>query len=211
MAKPGSGGTAEVGPILICADCDTVYKPFELAEGQAAYCVACHRQIARRSSLRGTDYLALTLAAAIFFLIANIAPVLSITMNGTHTTVNVWQAALSMRETAVELAAIALLITTCLVPLAQLTLLLGILLPTQLGWRVPGLDRLLIALHHLRPWGMAEVFFLGCLVVIVKLASWMPISAGPGLWTLGAFTLLLAILSLFDTRTFWATIERGPV
>jgi paraquat-inducible protein A len=116
-----------------------------------------------------------------------------------------------MRETAVELAAIALLITTCLVPLAQLTLLLGILLPTQLGWRVPGLDRLLIALHHLRPWGMAEVFFLGCLVVIVKLASWMPIYAGPGLWTLGAFTLLLAILSRFDTHTFWATIERGPV
>jgi paraquat-inducible protein A len=196
---------------VICPDCDAVYRPFELQEGEAAYCEICHGRLARHSRLANADYLALTLAAAIFFLIANIAPVLTITLNGIHTTVNVWRAALSMREAAVEPAAIALLITTCLVPVAQMTLLLWILLPTQLSRRVPGLDRLLIVLHKLRPWGMAEVFFLGSLVVIVKLASWMPIAAGPGLWTLGAFTILLATISRFDTGPFWATIARGRV
>jgi paraquat-inducible protein A len=210
MPKQGSDRPADLGPLVICPDCDATYKPFELREGEAAYCTICGGRLARHSQLRSADYLALTLAAAIFFLIANIAPVLSITINGIHTTVNVWQAALSMREAAVEPAAFALLITTCLVPLAQMSLLLWILLPTQLSHRVAGLNHLLIVLHQLRPWGMAEVFFLGSLVVIVKLASWMPIAAGPGLWTLGAFTILLAIISRFDTGPFWATIARDP-
>jgi paraquat-inducible protein A len=210
MSKQIGDRPAEAEPVVICPDCDAVYEPFELKEGETAHCIICHRQLARHSRLGNADYLALTLAASIFFLIANTAPVLSISVNGLHTTVNVWQAALSMREAAVEPAAVALLMTTCVVPLTQLTLLLWILLPTQLALRVPGLDRVLVVLHQLRPWGMAEVFCLGALVVIVKLASWMPIAAGPGLWTLGAFTLLLAILSRFDASTFWARIERGP-
>ncbi|HEY2534734.1 MAG TPA: paraquat-inducible protein A [Xanthobacteraceae bacterium] len=209
MSKPVNDRAADAGPVVICHDCDAVYKPFELGEGEAAHCIVCHAQLARHSRLGSAEYLALTLAASIFFLIANIAPVLSITINGMHTTVNVWQAALSMRETAVEPAAVALAVTTCIVPLAQLSLLLWILVPTMLARSVPGLAHALVALHLLRPWGMAEVFFLGALVVIVKLAGFMPISSGPGLWTLGAFTLLLAILSRFETRTFWAKIERG--
>jgi paraquat-inducible protein A len=209
MPKPVSDRAADVGAVVICPDCDAVYEPFELGEGEAAHCVVCHAQLARHSRLGSAEYLALTLAASIFFLIANIAPVLSITINGMHTTVNVWQAALSMRETAVEPAAIALAVTTCIVPLAQLSLLLWILVPTILARQVHGLAHVLVALHLLRPWGMAEVFCLGALVVIVKLAGFMPISAGPGLWTLGAFTLLLGILSRFESRTFWAKIERG--
>jgi paraquat-inducible protein A len=147
----------------------------------------------------------------IFFIVANIAPVLSISVNGTHTTVNLWQAALSMRDPAVEPAAVALLMTTCVVPLIQLALLLFILLPSVLARRAPKLACLLVTLHRLRPWGMVEVFFLGSLVVIVKLAAWMPIAAGPGLWTLGAFTLLLATLSRFDTAPFWAIVERDSL
>jgi paraquat-inducible protein A len=206
-----SEGPTKIEPVVICPDCDAVYDGFELREGETAHCGACHRQLAMYSHLGNSDYLALTLAASIFFLIANVEPVLSITVNGVYTTVNVWQAALSMRETAVAPAAIALLLTTCVVPVSQLSLLLWILVPNQLAWKVPGLRHALIALHHLRPWGMAEVFCLGALVVIVKIASRMPVQAGPGLWTLGAFTLLLAILSRFDTRSFWAKIKRVPM
>ena len=207
----GNDRRARPDAVTICAGCDAVYDSFELRRGEAAHCAVCRGLLARRSRLTAADCLALTLAAMIFFIVANIAPVLSISMNGTRTTVNVWQAALSMRDPAVEPAAVALLMTTCVVPLIQLTLLLLILLPSMFARRVPRLAYLLVTLHRLRPWGMVEVFFLGSLVVIVKLAGWMPIAAGPGLWTLGAFTLLLAVLSRFDTGQFWAIVERDSL
>ena len=59
-------------------------------------------------------------------------------------------------------------------------------------------------LHEVRPWAMAEVFFLGSLVVVVKVAGWIPIAIGPGLWALAAFSLLVAAVARFDSADLWA-------
>jgi paraquat-inducible protein A len=206
---PVSNGSPGECEVTICPECDAVYGRFELRRGEIAYCGLCRGLLARHTRLSTSDYFALTIAATIFFIVANTAPVLSVRLNGTHTIVNVWLAAFSMRGLAVVPAAVALLATTCIVPAVQLMLLLLILLPIPFTQRPAVMSHLLVTLHRLRPWGMVEVFFLGSLVVIVKLSSFMPISAGPGLWTLAAFTILLAILSRFDSRSIWVSLERG--
>jgi paraquat-inducible protein A len=59
-------------------------------------------------------------------------------------------------------------------------------------------------LHRMRPWSMTEVFLLGALVAIVKLANWVPITAGAGLWAIAALTMVLALLGRCDAASWWS-------
>ena len=51
---------------------------------------------------------------------------------------------------------------------------------------------------------MTEVFLLGALVAMVKLSSWVSVVAGVGLWALAALTIILAVLSKYESRSWWA-------
>jgi paraquat-inducible protein A len=51
---------------------------------------------------------------------------------------------------------------------------------------------------------MTEVFLLGALVAVVKLANWVPIAVGAGIWAMAALTLVLAVLGRCDPASWWA-------
>jgi hypothetical protein len=38
----------------------------------------------------------------------------------------------------------------------------------------------------------------------VKLAKWVPISAGPGIWAIAALTAVLALLGRCDPASWWS-------
>jgi paraquat-inducible protein A len=61
----------------------------------------------------------------------------------------------------------------------------------------------------MRPWSMTEVFLLGALVAIVKLANWVPITAGPGIWAIAALTMVLALLGRRDPASWWSIAPAG--
>jgi len=75
----------------------------------------------------------------------------------------------------------------------------------------PARGRLVGVLQQVRPWSMVEVFMLGVLVAIVKLAALAEIVPGPALW---ACATLIIVLSLLKTRVrpedFWAWSQGGP-
>jgi uncharacterized paraquat-inducible protein A len=50
---------------------------------------------------------------------------------------------------------------------------------------------------------MVEVFFLGTLIVIVKVGGWVSMVLGPGMFSLAAFSVLLATLHRFDSASLW--------
>jgi hypothetical protein len=45
---------------------------------------------------------------------------------------------------------------------------------------------------------------LGALVAIVKLANWVPITAGAGIWAIAALTAVLALLGRCDPASWWS-------
>ncbi|MBW2563631.1 MAG: paraquat-inducible protein A, partial [Deltaproteobacteria bacterium] len=90
-----------------------------------------------------------------------------------------------------ELAALVLF-TTFLTPFIQLSGMLYVLLPlkfNRLPWRLPYIFRFL---QNIQPWGMMEVFMLGILVAIVKLAKMASIIPGIALYSFAALILVLA-------------------
>jgi len=189
--------------LVICPHCDTVHRAVSLASGDIACCVRCNAVLARYHRIEANQVLALAVAAAILFVVASVTPVLSIELGGLQTQANVWTSALSMERGWISAAALVLAATTFLIPMLQIGLLLWLLSFAQVRRRAPGFTGALVALHWLRPWSMTEVFLLGTLVALVKLSSWVSIAPGVGMWALAGLTILLAILSQCESRSWW--------
>jgi paraquat-inducible protein A len=83
-----------------------------------------------------------------------------------------------------------------------------LLLPLRSGRVAPGAHRILRIVQATRPWGMVEVFLLGVLVSLVKLAHVAVIHPGPALWAFGALMVTMASAAMtFDARAVWARLE----
>jgi paraquat-inducible protein A len=192
-----------VNSILICRDCDTVYRAVPLSRGDVAVCRRCDAVLARYFGANAETGLALVCAAAIFFAIANLTPILSIDIGGVETQANIWFAVRSLQQGWISVAALGLAFTTFLVPAVQIALLLWVLLFARLGLRPPAFGPIMKLLHRMRPWSMTEVFLLGALVAIVKLSNWVPITTGAGIWAMAALTTVLALLGRCDPASWW--------
>jgi paraquat-inducible protein A len=169
--------------------------------------MACGRVLARHHSLSVDQVFALTVAAAVLFLIANSYPLMTIELGGMRTEATVWGAALLMLHGWAAWPAAVIALSMFILPLLQIGLLLWVLAFARLGRRAPGLRGLMVTLHRSRPWSMTEVFLLGALVAIVKLSSWVHVAPGIGIWALAGLTILLAILSMVESRFWWALLR----
>jgi paraquat-inducible protein A len=193
-----------VNQILICRDCDAVYRAIPLQRGDVAVCRRCDAVLARYFSANVESGLALVCAAAIFFAIANLTPILSIDIAGMETKANVWFAVRSLQQGWISIAAFGLAFTTFVIPALQIALLFWVLLFARAGHHPPGFAPIMRLLHRVRPWSMTEVFLLGALVAIVKLANWVPITAGVGIGAIAALTIVLALLGRCDPESWWS-------
>jgi paraquat-inducible protein A len=175
--------------------------------GDVAICKRCDSILARSLQIEARTGLALVIACAALFAIANLNPILSIQIAGSETDANVWYAVRSLETGWISVAAAGLAFTTFLVPAVQIVLLFWVLAFVCAGMRPPFFKRVMVLLHRLRPWSMSEIFLLGALVAIVKLANWVPITAGAGLWALAALITILAILGRCDPSSWWALAD----
>ena len=189
--------------LLVCPQCDVLHRTVLLRRHEIAACIACGDVLARHRSLSIDQMLALTMAAALLFLMANAYPLMVVEVGGMHTEATVWGAALPMLHDWMMWPAAVLALTMFILPLLQIALRLWLLTFARLGQRAPGSRGALVALHRLRPWSMTEVFLLGALVAIVKLSSWVQVIPGVGIWALASLTILLTILNAVEPRLWW--------
>jgi paraquat-inducible protein A len=170
-------------------------------------CIECGCVLGRHRSFSVDQLLALTSAAAVLFLIANVYPLMSVDLSGMHTEATIWGAALLMLNGWTMWPASVLAISMFILPLLQIALLSWVLVFARCQRHAPGLRAVLVALHRFRPWSMAEVFLLGALVALVKLSSWLQVIPGVGLWALGCLTILLTVLSMVESQFWWSLLR----
>lgn len=153
--------------------------------------------------------LALTVGAAVLFLVANSSPLLGITLQGDGNAVNLLQAVRSLWNQGMHLISSVVFVTTFLVPALELTMLLYLLVPLRFNHTPTGSFLAMRVLQTIKPWSMQEVFMLGILVSLVKLVKDFRIVPGVALWSFGALTLVLAALaSSFNPRDVWAHLDK---
>ena len=190
--------------MIACHQCDLLHRVRPLTHGGVAQCMRCGAVLYRRKKDSLNRTLALAIAGIILFVVANTYPFLAIKSEGLmqETTLLAGVKELYVQNMW-ELSALVL-ITTFLMPFIQLSGMIYVLLPlkfNRLPWRLPFIFRFL---QNIKPWGMMEVFMLGILVAIVKLAKMANIIPGIALYSFGALILVLAgAMASLDPDIVW--------
>ncbi len=194
---------------MACPECDLLSGMPELEPGQRAVCDRCGCVL---SVCLGDPYgraLSYAIAALVMLGVAMSFPFLSITASGVTNSMTLLQTVSYLLSYGAD--AIATLVFVFVILLPALMLLLMVLLAASL--KRGSFPSLLLAparwLFHLNGWAMVEVFSIGVIVSLVKLAAMAKVSLGTSLWAYLAFSVLfLMAFSSLDRWTVWRSIER---
>lgn len=192
---------------VVCEECDAVFARTELQPGEIAECSRCGARLYRRHRFDIQIMLALTLAAAIVFVIANAYPVVTVDAQGARNAATIWGAVIATWNSGVAPVAVLAALLVFFFPLSQILLFASVLLPLHGGRRPRHFAGAMQALSLMQPWSMAEVFLLGALVAVVKLAGMVTVIPGIGLWSFAVLTFLLTALTSFDLKDLWDLAE----
>jgi paraquat-inducible protein A len=195
---------------IICEHCDSLYQAQPLNKGEAAYCLRCAALLDRGHRMTIEQMLALSIAAGILFIFANVFPVISISMKGLYNEVTLWGSVEALAQGQITLIALVAGLAIILAPALQIALLFWVLVHAHRNEIAPGFRTCMRTLEHLRPWSMLEVCLLGILVAIVKLAGMLDVHPGVGLWAMAMLMVLIVLIAGKDIRRLWDELGVEP-
>jgi len=193
------------GALTACHECDLLQREAALPQGGIVHCARCGAELFRSHPHSLERSLALTVSAVVLFVIANSFPIVGLQLDGQVIQTTLFNTVRTLWHEEMKLVAALVFVTTIAMPALQLFAVAYLLLPLRFG-RVPARFALVFRiLQTVRPWGMVEVFMLGVLVSLVKLAHLAGVVAGIALWSFAALMLVMAGLgAVFDARGLWA-------
>ena len=192
---------------VACRSCDLLQRVPPLPRGGKARCPRCGDVVAARPADPLDAPLALTIAAAIAFAVANATPMLRLSAAGREAQTTLPGGALAMWQAGSEATALAVAFCAVVAPACHLLLLLAVLLAARRPPAPPWVGAAMRWLERVRPWAMTEVLLLGVLVALTKIAQLASVAPGPGLFALLAVVLLVpAIATTFDADEVWRRI-----
>jgi paraquat-inducible protein A len=151
--------------------------------------------------------LALALAAAVAFVVANSLPLMELSAFGRSGSTTIAGAAWQMWLQGELLTGALVAVCAVIAPGAYLLSLMVLLVALRRSPAPKWTRTLMSSIHLVQMWSMPEVVMLGILVASSRIAQVASITAGFGLVALGAVVLLLpAIVQKFDAREFWRRI-----
>ena len=193
-----------MGALVACHECDLLQREALLLGGGSVRCGRCGAELYRDRPASLDRTLALTAGALVLFAIANSFPILGLALQGQVIDATLWDTVRRLWDEDMKSVAALVFATTIAVPLLELCALAYLLVPVRFGHLPPHFPLVFRALQAVRPWGMVEVFMLGVLVSLVKLAHLAGVVPGIALWSFGALMLVMAAISaVFDPRALW--------
>ena len=194
--------------LIACHECDLLQREIALPPGGTACCSRCGAVLYRNIPDSLDRTLAYTLGAAVLFIVANLSPIVGLDAQGNHTSTTLFGTVRTLYDTDMTSVAALVFVTTILMPTLDIGAMLYMLLPLKFGWVPKGLPAMFRLVQTVRPWGMVEVFMLGTLVSLAKLAHIAAVLPGVALWSFGALMFLVAAAaSSFDARELWARAD----
>ncbi|MDT9645311.1 MULTISPECIES: paraquat-inducible protein A [Pseudomonas] len=167
--------------LVACHECDLLMRKLKLALGEKAQCPRCGYELYAHRHNVVERSLALVIAALLLYVPANFLPIMQLNLLGQSSEDTVWSGVQGLFDTGMEGVAVVVFLCSMGIPLLKLICQLLVLL--SIRWDIGRSYGLLLyrIYHHLRDWGMLEVYLMGVLVAIVKLADMASITVGLGL------------------------------
>lgn len=201
---PVAAGEHGVPALIACHECDFVQRHVHVPNGATVRCLRCNSVIYRHPDKSFDHAIAWSLTGLILLLLANVFPVLHLSVSGHHTDTSLISGAVALYRGGQPGVAGLVIFILIVAPALLFLLQIGVLLPLRNGLlppRFPAAMRLLSRVNH---WVMFDVFMLAVIVAVVKLSSLAEVTPGPGLW---AFLVLMIAATVsvisYDRHVLW--------
>ncbi|MCE8031926.1 paraquat-inducible protein A [Billgrantia tianxiuensis] len=195
-----------------CHECDWLVALPPLRPGQQADCPRCGHTLVTRHHRPAQRSMALAMAAMVALLLAISFPFVSFSVGGLGNRIELTQTATTLIGFDQPLVAIAVIMTIAVLPGLYLLGVMWLQLGLLQGQPLPASRGIARTLAHLNPWMMADVFIIGALVSLIKVADLAQIELGLSFWAFCAFALLLlATTQSIDSDWMWFSLAGEPL
>ena len=195
---------------IVCPTCDQVQIIETLAPGTVAECCRCGSVISAHKAGSLGRTAALSLAALILYMPANLYPILRMNLYGAYSENTIWQGVKNLVENNEWLVGSIVFCASILIPFLKLLTLFFLVVTAKLKsarWRQQRtwMYKVIVVIG---PWAMLDVFLMAILVALVKLQQLATILPGPGLLAFTTMVVLTILASAsFDPKLIWGTSE----
>ena len=192
--------------ILICTECHELNRQEEDCDEQT--CTRCGALVHARRPNSLTRTWALLITAAILYIPANFLPIMQLNLLGQSSEDTVWSGVVGLFDTGMQGVAAVVFLCSMGIPLLKLLCQLAVLL--SIRWNIGRNYGLLLyrIYHHMKDWGMLEVYLMGVLVAIVKLADMASITIGLGLVCFVSLLMVQVLLEVvMSPHQIWQALS----
>ena len=193
--------------LIACHECDLLQRILPLPEGGRAKCVRCGALLYSHKIDSLDRTLSLVIAGLILFFFPTSFPLLELKNKGIVQETTLIEGVKTLYNQKMWGLSGLVFLTCILVPFIQLSGLIYILFPLKYH-RLPPMTAILFRfIRKMQPWSMMEVFMLGILVSIVKLAKTASIIPGISLYSFAALIIVLAgVAASLDPHIIWERV-----
>jgi paraquat-inducible protein A len=212
MTRDHAASTAADAGLLNCHSCSLLVRRPSAAGRRILRCPRCGACLHPRKPNSITRTWALVIAAAIFYIPANLLPVTITTYLGSTQSDTIMSGVIFFMQTGSWGIALIIFVASIVVPLVKLITLSGLLLSVQRRsrWRPGERTRLYRITELVGRWSMLDVFVVTVLVALVRLGYLTTIEAGIGIVYFAAVVVMTMIAATtFDPRLIWDVLENN--
>jgi len=193
---------------IACPSCDLLTHVGVLRNGDTASCPRCGCFLTRYRQDAYQRILAFASSGLVFLILANSYPFLSLSTSGLESVMTLRQTPGALWNNGMEEVAVMVAAFIIVIPGAVLIMLLALAVPLNQNRYYPWLATVARSIFVAYNWSMAEVFIIGVIVALVKIAALATVVVGFSFWAYAAFVICftLAIASL-DRYQCWERIE----
>jgi paraquat-inducible protein A len=200
--------TSKSSSLLCCPDCDALFSAPVVLEHERVVCPRCRANLFSRRPNFVHRATALVFAAAIFFILANSFPFLTLRADYRESYMHLGGCVSGLEEQGFPVLAATVAVFTLAAPTLLIGALLYVLVPLLRGRRLPWALPLCRTIQEARRWNMVEVFLLGVVVSLLKLGNLATLILGTSFWAfVGLIICLIAALAAMDYAELWERLE----
>jgi paraquat-inducible protein A len=190
---------------ITCPTCGLTQRLTPLPPHSVADCVRCGARLAKSHNAL-TRTAALSIAALLLYVPANIYPVMRVDLYGLYRESTVWSGCVQLFEDGQWPIALIVFLASMVVPLLKLLGLFFLVVSVKM--KLPRFrslrTRVFRMIEVIGPWAMLDVFLLAILVALVKLGRIATVTPGPGIVAFTAVVVLTLFASAsFDPKQIW--------
>jgi paraquat-inducible protein A len=194
---------------VACQACDLLVDLQDLRAGQKAVCPRCGHFLTRLRPDATERLMAYSITALVALGFASAFPFLAFSSSGVESVMTLAQTPGALWRNGLPVVAVLVAAFIMVIPATVLVLLLALSVPlVRRRWR-PWLAPVGRWIFTLQNWAMVEVFIIGVIVSLVKIAKMATVTLGLAFWAYVAFAIFFTLAAaVLDRYQLWRAIEQ---